>query len=247
MSVCILARNGSDKAEKLLESLKRFRDLSFEVCIGDQASTKEHGAHHRKIADVYFEIEDRYLWDNGFGPAKQKIIDSASNDWVIIADIGEIWHENISDGGIVDSINRFKIPVHNIRRGKANDVLKVLNFEKPWSIMTDINARVLNRKEMKLLGLIHESPVLKGLCLHWSNYCGSAAPVAFVEHEGANAEDANFRKRKEILYDHLITKIVKQPSLREGTDPHWWTLYYDKVVNPRFEDITFDEWSKLPG
>jgi len=247
-SVCILARNGHKQAIKLIDSLKKIEDIEIEICIGNQSSYSQDKAWYEATADQCFTIDDSELWSYGFGVCKQKVIDVATNPWVIVADIGEVWHEDKRTGGIARQVREsLDTPVFSVLRCQP----ELVNFAKahnnPRMVINDENARIFDKREMKLLGLIHEEPYHKTTGASWAQYAKRSQPLAFVEHIGSISEDRSYLARKELLYDHLIDKIVKRPELRVGTNFYWWTQYYYEVVKPRMKPLTFKEWQSLPG
>ena len=250
MSLCILTHNRRKETDDLICSIARFKGLELEICIADQMSCKEDVVYFKSISDHYTIVTDKQLWDQGFGFAKQQAVDLATNEWVIIGDPGEIWHENFVDWkglvGAIDDTHRNALALR-VLRGRADKVKAVLGGDEKPFILKDDNGRVFNKRMMKMLGLIHEAPIHKATGALWSEWARPHPAIAFVEHEAHHDEDPMLTKRKQILYDHLIHTIVHNPQLRLGTDMYWWDEHYHKVVVPRYRPVTFEQWQKMGG
>jgi hypothetical protein len=249
MSLCILARNGHEEAARLIESVRQFRDLELEVCIGDQSSDEESTDWYLSHADVYTRVTDRELWDLGFGYCKQKVVDKAASEWAIIGDVGEVWHENLEDGGLVRMIEKYHppTPCFRVMRGEEESIQAIVAGKEPPVVPTDDNGRVILRREMGILGMIHEAPFHRWTREVWARWARQHVPVAWVEHPGSTKESEATMKRKDILYDHLVYTIVHDPPKRLGTNRHWWTTHWEQHVRPRYTGTTFEEWSEMEG
>lgn len=251
LTLCILTHNRVEETDSLIESISRFRDVELEISIADQESESAPRQHFERIADQFCEVSDRELWEYGFGSAKQKAVDQASNDWIVYGDPGEIWHENLEEwpdgmvAGIEDLHKSF--PAFSVVRGDPSVVQEVLRGERPRADLRDDNGRLFFRRMMKMMGYIHEAPLHKATGELWAYWARQHPPMALVEHAGPSSDDPVFAERKRILYWHLIHKIVVDPQLRVGTDFHWWTKYWMYEVEPRFEEVSFDEWQKVGG
>jgi hypothetical protein len=248
MSLCILARNGHEETARLIDSVRRFRDLEIEVCIGDQSSLEESSRWYEENADRYVRVTDRELWDLGFGFCKQKVVDLGTNDWAIVADVGEVWHENLEQGGLVQMVQgNLEVPVYRVMRGEEHIIQAIVSGDAPAAAASDDNGRVILRREMGILGMIHEAPFHRWTREVWARWARRFPPVAWVEHPGSQKESKEVMKRKDVLYDHLVYTIVHDPPKRLGTNRHWWTTHWERVVKPRYTDISFEEWSAMEG
>jgi len=248
ISVCILAHNGHESVDQMLIKLAKFKGINIEVCIGNQESNKGATAYYKQVADEYKEISSELLWDFGFAVCKNRVIQMANNPWVLVIDTDELWQENLGDfpGGLPEAIERYPDhPVFKVKRGAREEIEKVLEGRMSWKAVGDENARFFNKNEMELRGLIHESPYHKRDGHIWAAWCKHTPPVAFVAHESKQRLDPKYLQKKELLYDHLIAKIVERPELRYGTDFRWWTNYWETVVKPRYKNTTFEEWDSI--
>jgi hypothetical protein len=250
MSLCVLARGNPEQTAKLIDSVRGFDDLNLEVVIGDNSPNEDDKLAYQGLAHAYTSVSDELLWEQGFGPAKQKVVDAASSDWVLVADVGEVWHENkITAIGLVREIELCpKIPVFRVLRGPDKDVRKVVSGELPHQyLLNDDNGRIFDRRQMAMYGMIHEAPFHKEKGIIWAHWARMMEPLVFVEHGTGQPPTDTYETRKQVLYDHLVYTIVHQPERREGTDRYWWTKHWTDVVEPRYREISFDEWQSMPG
>jgi len=248
MSLCILARDQPEAAKKLIESVKTISGLGIEVVVGENCPDEVDACHYRDMADICIPITDRMLWEQGFGKVKQHIVDQATHRWVIIGDVGEVWHENkISLPGFIKHIKEHpESPC--FRCVVASDYLidAVLSGDHSPSILAgDDVGRVFDRKKMEVRGIIHESPHQRYNGLIWANYARAFEPIVFIEHNYGHGSE-EYKERKQALYHHLIHEAVIDPSRRHGVDPYWWTTYWEKIQS-RYEPMSFQDWRRMPG
>jgi len=251
ISLCMLAHNRVAEAANLISSLRGFRNIELEVCIADQESETEARRFFQKTADSFAEVSDHDLWHKGFGWAKHQAVALASNNWVVIGDPGEVWHETTAHGECCRLASAIKqinsVPAFRVYYGRPPAVRKVLAGKSGVRNMSDDLGRVYDKRHMRLLGYIHEAPCHANTGKLWAEWARRQKAVALIEHEPKPA-DPVYVKRKQILYDHLIHMIVENPKLRRGTDFRWWTAHWKNVVEPRFnKNITFEQWKALGG
>ena len=250
MTLCILTHNRVDETVQLIDSIRKFKDIELEISIADQESEDGPRKFFQETADAFSEVSDRELWEYGFGAAKQKAVDGASNDWIIYGDPGEVWHENSgSQGGLVGAIDfhHGKLFSYRVLRGEPDLVKLIASGEESDDKLSDDNGRVFRKGFMRMMGYIHEAPIHKATSDLWAYWARQFEAIAWVEHAGPAADDPVFAERKRVLYWHLIHKIVTNPQLRLGTDFHWWTSYWTKEVAPHFKEVSFEEWQRLGG
>jgi len=250
ISLCILAHNRIAETANLIGSLRGFSDIDLEICIVDQESDSESRTFAFQTADKFTEISDRDLWNKGFGWAKQKAVELASNQWVIIGDPGEVWHETRVCGECIplaEALQRYNsVPAFRTFYGSPRQVHKLLqNCGSIHSMQGDLG-RIFDKRKMHMLGYIHESPVHKETGKLWAEWARRCKSVGIIEHD-PQPVDKVYAKRKLILYDHLLHMIVRDPTLRCGTDFRWWTAHWNSVVAPRFTEISFEEWKAIGG
>jgi len=250
-TLCLLTHNRVEETVQTIKSIRRFGEFDFELSIADQGSDAQSKQAFRDMADVFTEVSDRELWEYGFGAAKQKAVDLASNDWIVHADPGEVWHENLIDfapniSGLIQN-QRKSCLAFRIMRGDPALVRQVVHQQIKSVVLNDDNGRVFRKSMMHFRGLIHEAPMHKATGQLWAEWARGFKPVAWVEHAGPSADDAVFKERKRVLYAHLISKIVENPQLRLGTDPYWWTTYWNEQIEPTFKKVSFEQWQALGG
>lgn len=251
MTLCILTHNRVSETKTLIDSIKRFKDLNIEISIADQSSAPDQKRWFRDTADRFCEVSDRDLWDFGVGNAKQKAVENATNDWVIIGDPGEFWHENLIEWpqGLAVAIDELhgNIPALRVLRGAPALIKDIVLGEVALDKVDDDNGRVFRRSIMKIVGYIHEAPMHKATGELWAYWARQHPCVAWVEHVMNDDDSPEYANRKKTLYWHLIHKIVMQPNLRVGTDYRWWTQYWQDIVEPKYKEISFEEWQRIGG
>jgi hypothetical protein len=248
MSLCIFTYERIRETKRTIASVRAFNDLEIELCIVDNSISVEAKTFYNEIADKYVEATDKELWNNGFGYCKQKAVDIASNNWIIYPDPGEIWHENfIETQGLIRLIDDTHggVPAFRVLRGDPEVVKDILAQTEIVKAIDDDNGRIFDRRVMKMMGFIHEAPMHKASGQMWAVWARNYPAIALVEHGGGKADSPEFVKRKRILYDHLIATIAKNPIFRAGTNYYWWTKYWTKVVEPRYVEVSFEEWQKV--
>ena len=123
--------------------------------------------------------------------------------------------------------------------------------------------RIFDKRKMRISGYIHEAPVHIETGSLWAGFARKHKAVGVIEHVDSildivpgrqpnkNSkkipEETVYMKRKRVLYDHLLHKIVMNPKLRHGTDFRWWTAHWNTVVAPRFEETSFEKWKAIGG
>jgi len=251
MSLCILTHNRVPETQAMIESIRRFKDLKIEISIADQGSRAEDKQWFKDTADRFTEVSDRDLWDYGLGNAKQASVENATNDWIIIGDPSELWHENIIQwpGGLVGAIEELhgNVPALRVLRGAPGLIRDIASGEASPELVSDDNGRVFRRSIMKIVGYMHEAPMQKATGELWAYWARQYPCIAWVEHDDEHNDAKDYATRKQVLYFHLIHKIVMQPDLRIGTDYHWWTRYWQDVVEPNYKEVSFEEWQKIGG
>jgi hypothetical protein len=247
-SLCILAHNGHEEAAKLIEQFKAMPHLDLEVVVGAQGCCDESLEWYTGNVDAMVTVTDRELWDHGFGYCRQKIADAAERDWIISADLGEVWHLN-SDFDSLDQVLLSASPsaILRVMRGDPEAIRAVVEGHQHPSVLHDDNGRIFDRRELQWVGIIHEALFHIGTGEVWAVQARRQPPAFYVEHGGKAEEPKDFVSRKEVLYDHLIHELVTKPKRRGGTHHYWWTAHWNVVVEPRFKEISFEEWQEMGG
>lgn len=248
VSLCILAHNGHEEAAKLIADFKAMPHLDIEVVVGAQGCNQESRQWYEEHADVVIDISDHDLWDYGFGYCRQQVTDAAHRDWIISADLGEVWHLNEEFESLDQAVvGASPSPVFRVMRGNPETIKLVIDGHEHASVLTDDNGRIFDRREMSWMGIIHEALFHVATGEVWAVQARKISPAFFVEHGGKSVEPADFVDRKEVLYDHLIYELVSDPSRRAGTHHYWWTHHWEHCVKPHFKLTTFEEWQVLGG
>jgi len=231
ISLCVLVRNRPELLYELQQNFcEKFADLEVELVVVDNSSTQEYRNHFEQLADLYTTVTDEDLWCEGFSFAKNKAIRLASNDWVVVADMGEVWQDNTS----------FRLAHAIGQYGETTPCFRVqISAGGP-----DLG-RVFNRKRMRLMGMVHEAPFQRRTSTIWSVSARRHSPVAMLQHHSGG--DAKYQQRKQALYDHLLDTIYRDPSRRPGTDPYWFLTHWPQRLEEGVELFTFNQWRSLLG
>lgn len=87
ISICIIAKNEEDHMKDFLESIKRaFEGKPTELIVVDTGSDDAT----RSIAEKYADIVEDFKWISDFSAARNRSIELAINDWILVLDCDEI-------------------------------------------------------------------------------------------------------------------------------------------------------------
>jgi hypothetical protein len=250
VSLCILAHNRIAETANLIGSLHGFSGIELEVCIADQESDQQSRIFAEQTADKFTEISDHQLWHKGFGFAKQKVVNLASNNWVIIGDPGEIWHDTTAHGSCHKLSRAIRthnsVPAFRTYYGRPKSVHAILDGKATVRALSGDLGRIFDKRKMAIRGWIHEAPLHKETGKLWAEWARRHKGVGLIEHD-PRPVDPVYAKRKKLLYDHLLYEIVQDPKKRHGTDFKWWTAHWQSVVAPRYKNISFEDWKAIGG
>ncbi|MCH8532900.1 MAG: glycosyltransferase family 2 protein [Saccharospirillum sp.] len=156
LSVCLITMNEADRVERCLESIK---DIADEIIVFDSGSVDDTVSIVKRYTSLVWQTD----WP-GFGAQRQRTLDKATGDWVLIIDADEAPDETLQN-----SISRlkqrndadieevgFKLQWAVIRHGKrlkygrsARAPLRLLRREGTWYHPDQVHER-LNHKAGKI-------------------------------------------------------------------------------------------------
>jgi len=237
VSLCILTCGQLVSTRELIESVRAFEGLDVEVVIGDNTRKAEDRQAFSELADTYFPVTDEELWFDGFGPTKQRVVNAASNRWVVIADPGEVWSD-VPGGGL------------ELLESDESPVYKTLLYASDASSSNPDegvqHSRVFDRKRVRLVGLIHEEAYLKRTFKHWSTVAKDQH-FARISHSNFDGDSA-YHARKNALYENLLHRIHVHPELRTGTNSGWYERSWPERLKQGWDgEMTFEQWQKRFG
>jgi hypothetical protein len=239
VSLCILACGQGERILRLTESLHEFEGLEVEIVIGDNSPLPEQQEFNRRISDVWLPITDRELWFDGFGACKQKIVVAATQPWVLIADPDEQWHPIAKDGGKWAHSELVAME----QAGGCPRVFRTALVEGGRVVAE--HGRVYHRRDFRLMGMIHEELYSRRARQNWS-LAAPMQPFAQVEHFNGDMGEA-YMARKGVLYDNILDRITKDPSISTGTRVYWHREYWPSRLAEGFTPTSFEEWTTEYG
>lgn len=227
VSLCILTCNQVAETQRLIESIRVFEGLDVEVVIGDNSTRPEARAAFKTIADTYLEIPDERLWYEGFGPCRQKIVNAASNPWVVNADPDEVWSQ-VGD------------PVRLLTQAVQWNYV-VLRALMDAQMPPSIHPRIFDRRAVRWLGMIHEEPYHRRSMASWLGL-SLKIPFATIDHCHREETAPAYAAAKRTLYENLLHRAYENPELRHGTNAWWFSEYWPAALARGFVPATFKEW-----
>lgn len=195
ISVCIIAKNESDKIEGCLRAIRKH---PFEIIVIDTGSTDDTIALAEKYADRVIS----YTWDDNFSNARNFAAENASNDWILAIDCDE-QIQNMQFQQIQDLIKQCPDQLGCIARRNLQGNLAPNQQPTMESV-----ERLYNRTLFHYVGAIHEQ-----LARIEGNEPIKSYPLPLeVIHTGflnKSETQEEFLKRETI---RLQTAITRQPD-----------------------------------
>lgn len=114
LSVCLITFNEADRVRRCLDSVESIAD---EIIVFDSQSQDDTVAIVKEYTDKVWVTE----WP-GFGIQKQRALEKASGDWVLIIDADEALDEQAQRS------------IAELKR-KADDEIKEVGFKLPWAVI----------------------------------------------------------------------------------------------------------------
>jgi hypothetical protein len=233
VSLCVLTHDNADGLYRLIDSVKAFQGLEVEVIIGDNSSDPREQAIIRAVADEYFCVTDLDLWEDGFGPTKQKVVNMAHTEWAVVADPDEIWNPIAQPTGWA----------HLTLLGGSSGVFRTaMPEENGHGKRYTYHGRVFRRKDYRIIGLIHEEVFSKRDRKSW-NEVAPVQPFCAIDHRPDECSEVYLR-RKRNLYDQLILRAGNQRDAHSGTSRWWFETYLPRRIAEGLRPMTFEEWQE---
>ena len=193
ISICIIAKNEEEHMEAFMKSIKTaFLGKPVEIIVLDTGSKDAT----KKIAKRYADRVEDFTWISDFSAARNRSIELASNDWILVLDCDEmVMHANFDD------MQRF-IREHPDTLGQ---LLRHNHYQMNGTdgVYNDRVERLFNRKIFHYFEPIHEQVVPLD-----KDHEYVEAPIDVeVDHSGyLGSEEKKLAKAKrnnDILFDML--------------------------------------------
>lgn len=150
ISVCIIAKNESNKIERCLSSLMPY---GFEIVVADTGSTDNTIETARMFTDKIFSFD----WCDDFSAARNFSIGKASFDWIFMIDCDE-YIKSTDVEELIYFMEHLPHAVGSVSRENVSGTSDALDY------YTDRTERLFNRNLYHYTGIIHEqlTPVSGG-------------------------------------------------------------------------------------
>ncbi len=197
LSICMMVKNEEKYLNKSLESLKAFSDnFPTEIIVVDTGSEDRTVEIAKKHTDkVYY-----HKWNNDFGGMRNKTIEYAEGEWLLILDGDEVFEKpgpliEFLKSSISSQYNTGSISIRNITREKEEEI---------YQQKGDILRLFRNTKDFKYKGAIHEQPIFKNPVFF------SDAEVAHYGYLSTDPELMEYKFRRNV--ELLEKELEKEPD-----------------------------------
>jgi len=199
-SICMIVKNEEKNLERCLRSIKQCKN--YEIIIVDTGSTDKT----LKIAKSHNAKIFKYKWNNDFSAARNKAMEYARGDWVLILDADEELAPN--------SYEKLKQDINN-----TNIIGYRLPLENVGSPLNGVNyvPRLFrNAPGLYFIGKIHETiyASLTVVGQQWNMDQGMGCTK--ILHYGYQPDQINTKgkiKRNLELYDDALAELPDEPSI----------------------------------
>ncbi|MEA1961700.1 MAG: glycosyltransferase [Bacillota bacterium] len=177
LSLCMIAKNESDKIARCLASIKDFVDEIIVVDTGSTDSTRE-------IARQYGARVFESRWENDFSKARNISLENASSDWILFLDCDE--EISPESGPIIKKM---------IEEGpyEAYFVEVVNNTEVSTQLIVTSIRLFKNRPVYRFEGRIHEQ-IVYSIIRNYGRDSIGASKISIIHH-GYNTLDVNIEAK----------------------------------------------------
>ena len=197
LSICMMVKNEEKYLDKSLKSLKPFSDsFPTEIIVVDTGSEDRTVEIAKKHTDkVYFR-----KWNNDFGAMRNKTIEYASGEWLLILDGDEVFETpqpliDFLNSPISNKYNTGSISIRNITTTKKEEL---------YQQKGDILRLFRNTQSFKYSGAIHEQPIFEGPIFF------SLAEVAHYGYDSTDPELMEYKFKRNV--DLLEKELENEPD-----------------------------------
>ncbi|MGL6107249.1 tetratricopeptide repeat-containing glycosyltransferase family 2 protein [Romboutsia sp.] len=174
ISACIIARNEEKNIDSCLKSIADVVDEIILVDTGSSDKTIEVAKSYG--AKVFFR-----KWDNDFSAARNKSLDMATHEWILVIDCDEVLAEN-SKGKLRE------IVTDDTQEAFGIDIVNIINGVESYA---SIHLRLFkNKPEYRYKGIIHEQMYLDN-----KNLEVLRAHINFIHYGYGNDKELEVKKR----------------------------------------------------
>jgi len=199
-SICMIVKNEEKNLERCLRSVKQCKN--YEIIIVDTGSTD----NTLKIAKNHNAKIFKYKWNNDFSAARNKAMEYARGDWVLILDADEELAPNSYEKLLLDikkkNIIGYRLPLENV--GSA---LNGVNY---------VPRLFRNAPGLYFIGKIHETIYASLLVVgkQWNMDQGMGCTK--ILHYGYQPDQIKIKgkiKRNLELYEDALAELPDEPSI----------------------------------
>lgn len=179
ISVCMIVKNEEKNLKRCLESIKNIADEIVIVDTGSEDKTVE-------IAKLYTDKVFFYQWDNDFSKARNKSLEYATKNWILILDADEQLPKE--EGKNLKQILKWNIDFEAFH-------VRLVNYVHDINIGDSVVLRVFkNRPEYRFTGKIHEQ-IIKSI--NENSRSGSIGSTDIkIIHCGYDPDKANINEKQ---------------------------------------------------
>lgn len=180
ISVCIIAKNEEKNLKRCLESIKNIADEIVVVDTGSEDKTFE-------IAKLYTDKVFFYQWDSDFSKARNKSLEYATKNWILILDADEELPKE--EGEKLKEILKLNINFEAFH-------VRLVNYVNDKNIGDSVVLRVFkNRPKYRFVGKIHEQ-IIKSINENSEGSSIGSTDIKII-HYGYDPNKANINEKQQ--------------------------------------------------
>lgn len=231
ISLCMIVKNEEDVIQKCIMSSI---DLVDEIIILDTGSTDSTLQKIEELNLSNIRVE-KFEWVNDFSKARNKSLEFATKDWVLILDADEVLKykskKDIEEFIINDGSDVYSIGIYN-HVGKSN------------MIYSNVMFRLFKRSGVFFEGSIHEKITINGEP-KILNYATLPDDICCIEHFGYSAEIVKKKNKAKRNIEISLKELQKDTK----DDLKWYNCATAYLMDKNYEEAIkyFQEVESISG
>ena len=195
VSLCMIVKNESKYLGRCLESVK---DLVDEIIVVDTGSTDNTVEIARKYGASVYE----YQWDNNFSNARNKSLEHATKEWILLMDGDDEFNR--------EDMDKFIQLINTSDKDGHYFITQSYTGEKPGKdVVTNLNLRLLrNNGKYKFTGAIHEQITD---CTGKTDYTNFTTEEIHIFHYGYLTDVVKEKEKRKRNISILQEELKKDP------------------------------------